>query len=149
MKIEFTDYSEIFLKLSWKWLNDPEIKKLTNTADFTKDEQINWYNDLKYKTDYLIWGLKVDNIPVGACGLKNITKESCEYWGYIGEKSYWGQGIGKQMIKMIEVFAIAKGLKSIWLNVLDNNERAKKLYLAQGYLPLSKNENLVVMKKSL
>jgi len=106
VNIILVNYSKLFLDLSWKWLNDAEIKKLTDTPDFTKSEQENWYNSLQYKNDYLIFGILYDNEPIGVCGLKNVSKDDCEYWGYIGEKKHWGKGLGKQILSQMEKKAI-------------------------------------------
>ena len=50
--------------------------------------------------DYLIWGYMYNNIPIGVCGLKNINDSSGEYFGYIGNKTMWGQGLGKLMMEV-------------------------------------------------
>jgi RimJ/RimL family protein N-acetyltransferase len=143
MKIEFVKYNKLFLSLSWEWLNDPEVKKLTNTPDFSKEDQLNWFNSLNEKKDYKIWGIMVDDIPIGVCGLKNIENIDCEYWGYIGEKKYWGRGIGKELIKFSINEAKKMGLSSIWLNVRDDNIRAIKLYTKYGFIKEKKLDEMV------
>lgn len=149
MRIVFCDFDLDFLDYSWMWLNDLEIKRLTNTPDFTKESQLNWFNSLQHKSDYLILGVKIDEVPVGVCGLKNINNDDGEYWGYIGEKTYWGKGIGFQMMKKIEEIAMSKGLNSIWLQVLEKNERAIRLYKSLSYKIVSSNNNLIIMRKLL
>ena len=149
MKIELVPYDKKFLKLSWTWLNEAEVKALSNTPDFTQDDQIKWFSNLKFKSDYLIWGILADNIKIGACGLKNITKEDCEYWGYIGEKSYWGKGIGKKIIELIVIEAKALHLNSMKLAVLENNSRALSLYSNCNFLIENKIEQLIYMCKTL
>ena len=42
-KIKFVEYNEIFLEKSWEWLNNKEIKYLTCTPDFTKEQQKNGF----------------------------------------------------------------------------------------------------------
>lgn len=149
MKIVFCDFDLDFLDYSWVWLNDLEIKILTNTPDFTKESQRNWFNRLQHKSDYLILGVKIDEVPVGVCGLKNISNYDGEYWGYIGERTYWGKGIGSQMMKKIEEIAMSKGLKSVWLQVLEENDRAIRLYKSFSYKVVSSNNNLIIMRKLL
>ena len=39
MEVTLEKFSEIFLKLSWDWLNDPEIRFLINGPDITKNGQ--------------------------------------------------------------------------------------------------------------
>jgi len=146
---ELVEFTKIFLDLSWQWLNDAEIKQTTNTPDFTKESQQIWYNNLKNKTDYKIWGIEQNGLPIGACGLKNITDVDCEYWGYLGKRTYWGKGIGTEILKMMEGKARSLKLESIWLQVLRINERAIRLYNKNGYLIETSGSNLLIMRKSL
>lgn len=71
--------------------------------------------------------------PAGAMGLKHITSHDAEYWGYIGEKKYWGKGIGAFMIDEAIKKAIVIGLQQLYLHVDRNNERAKQLYIKKGF----------------
>lgn len=149
MEIQVVDYDEVFLNHSWVWLNDREIKTLTNTPDFTIEDQLRWYEGLIKKNDYLLWGIVADSKPIGVCGLKNITQDDCEYWGYIGEKGYWGLGIGKVMMSVVEEKATSLDLKSIWLKVLEDNKRAITLYEKTGYRVDKKEDSLIYMRKEL
>jgi len=149
MKVELKKYNEEFLKLSWLWLNDPEIRNLTNTTALTKESQLKWFEGLKEKKDYKIWGISVNNIPIGACGLKKITALDTEYWGYIGEKEFWGKGIGKVIMLLMEEEALKLNIKSIWLQVTKENIRALKLYIKQGYLIEKEDHEIILMRKKL
>jgi RimJ/RimL family protein N-acetyltransferase len=149
MEIDFVEYTDIFLNLSWSWLNNPEIKELTNTPTFTKEDQKRWFDDLKNKNDYLIFGITYNDIPIGVCGLKNINKNDCEYWGYIGEKMYWGKGIGKIILKQMEKMARELGIKTIYLNVIKTNDRAIFLYTRSGYSITSESDKTLTMNKKL
>jgi RimJ/RimL family protein N-acetyltransferase len=135
MKImpSLADYNLVFLDKSWEWLNDPEIKALTLTPDFTKEQQKAFYDGLPDRKDYWIKGIMEDGIPVGAMGLKHINNEEAEYWGYIGEKAYWGKGIGPYMLR--EAIAKAKELElhQLYLHVDEKNLRAKQLYINMGF----------------
>ena len=127
-------YTEKYLDYSWMWLNDEEIKRLTNTPDFTRNDQKIWFEMIKIRTDYKIWAIDFENIHIGACGLKNITDKDCEYWGYIGEKDYWGRGIGTCILHGLISYAKKLKLTSIWLVVLKENQRAIKLYSKFGFV---------------
>ncbi len=127
------EYDLIFLKKSWEWLKNPELKALTLTPDFTQQDQEIFYNSLPERMDYWIQGIKEDAQPIGAMGLKNITKLEAEYWGYIGEKDYWARGIGSYMLEEALKKAKELGLQKIYLNVSAENERAKKLYEKMGF----------------
>jgi RimJ/RimL family protein N-acetyltransferase len=148
-KVKIVPFSRDFLVLSFNWLNDIEIKCLTNTPSFTIEDQLRWYNGLVDKNNYHIWGIEIEHKKIGACGLKNITETDCEYWGYIGEKELWGNGIGTQMLHEMENRAKGLGLKSIWLKVIQNNQRAINLYKSMGYKQTDLKDKLILMQKVL
>jgi RimJ/RimL family protein N-acetyltransferase len=148
-EIEFTYYSYIFMEKSWEWLNDKEIKLLTLTPDFTKIQQIEFFNSLPNRKDYYIRGIIRNNKPIGACGLKKISEKDAEYWGYIGEKEYWGQGIGKEIMKYIINIAKEKQLNSIYLQVSKTNIRAIRLYTKSGFNIENANETIITMQLTL
>jgi RimJ/RimL family protein N-acetyltransferase len=127
------NYNIVFLNKSWEWLNEPEIKALTMTPDFTKEEQLKFYKQLANKQDYWIKGIIEEDIPIGAMGLKHINTHNAEYWGYIGEKKYWGKMIGVYMLQQAILKAKELGLNQIYLIVHSNNTRAKKLYIKMGF----------------
>jgi RimJ/RimL family protein N-acetyltransferase len=149
MEIKLVDYTADYLELSWKWLNDPEIKALTNTPDFSPDQQVEWFNSLASKQDYFIKGIEFSNSKIGVCGLKNITQSDAEYWGYIGDKQYWRKGIGTLILLEMEKKAKELGVKTVWLNVLINNANAIQLYSKNGYLVESVNERTQKMRKTI
>jgi RimJ/RimL family protein N-acetyltransferase len=149
LKIEIVPFDVSFLELSWEWLNDKEIKILTNTPDFDRKQQRQWFETLKYKRDYLIWGIQFMDIKIGVCGLKNITNKECEYWGYIGNKDYWAIGLGRQMLQSMELKASELGTSRIWLKVIDSNIRAKSLYLNYGFSIESVHGNMIIMGKPI
>lgn len=149
MEIKLVDYTVDYLELSWKWLNDPEIKALTNTPDFSPQQQLKWFNSLASKHDYFIRGIEFSNIKIGVCGLKNITQSDAEYWGYIGDKQYWRKGIGTLILLEMEKQAKDFDVKSVWLNVLINNANAIQLYTKSGYFVESINERIQKMRKTI
>lgn len=148
MNIQLVNFDFSFLELSWEWLNDTEIKKLTNTSSFSKESQIQWYKNINENTNYKIWGIDYNDKHVGVCGLKNITEIDCEFWGYIGEKAYWGLGIGSYFLKYLIEYSKTEKFKSIWLTVRHDNIRAIKLYLKFGFI-IEADDNINLLKMRL
>lgn len=144
MKIELVEMDKSFLELTWNWLNDIEIKRLTNAPSFSKIQQENWFNSLKERHDYKIWGIDADQVHIGVCGLKNITDIDCEYWGYIGEKEFWGRGIGSIILSKLISYSKNQNLFSMWLNVNSFNQRAINLYTKFGFIHESRDESNVI-----
>lgn len=134
--VEFVRYDERFLRASWTWLRDKEIKNMTMSPDLDKDSQRSWYEKLNQRLDYFIWGITVDGFPIGAVGIKkiNLERSEGEYFGYIGEKSYWGQGIGTLMLQYIIRIAAEKQLDTLILYVTSSNKRAIRLYEKNGFI---------------
>nr|WP_269457175.1 GNAT family N-acetyltransferase [Pseudomonas pohangensis] len=142
-------YDERFLKLSWEWLNDPEIKALTMTPDFTRLQQLEFYKSLDGRSNYKIFGVMFGAELVGACGLKNIEAEVAELWLYIGVKKYWGIGIGREVVNFLEGEAASIGLKGLYLKVAVSNISAQTLYKKNGFKEvITEAESYLVMEKS-
>lgn len=149
-KTKLVKYDKEFLNLSWEWLNDPEIKELTMTPKITREMQKEWFDKLNDLDDYEIFGVQYDEKKIGAVGLKNIKyNNSAEYWGYIGNKEYWGHGIGSILIQEMEKRAREIGIKQIYLKVINFNLRAIKLYRSHGFVVNQNNNGVLIMIKDV
>ncbi len=147
-----TDYNEEVLEKSWKWLNDPEIKKLTNSPDFTREDQKKWFKSLRDNSNYCIKGISYNNKTIGVAGLKKINKDNndAEYFGYIGEKQFWGKGLSRHILS--EIVSVAKKefkLNSLYLNVIPKNTRAIRAYENFGFRIDRIEENNIRMTLTL
>lgn len=148
-RLSFSCFDERFLERSWHWLQDGEIKRLTMTPEFTREQQRQWFERLPEMKDYLIWGLLCDSAPIGAVGLKHITGNEAEYWGYIGERDYWGTGLGAEMMKFIFGKAKALALQQLYLNVHKDNARAVGLYTKAGFRTVGESAGVLKMRTSV
>lgn len=150
-KLNLVNYDSVFLDKSWQWLTDPEIKHLTNTSDFSREDQQNWFEKLPHLKNYKIWGVSFDTQPIGVFGIKNIKNGQGEYWGYIGEKQYWGLGLGKEIMNLIINKAISQDLNGLYLKVIPENLRAVKLYEKMGFTLDEQNAEteILLMRKKL
>ena len=145
-RLTFCRFDERFLERSWQWLQDAEIKRLTMTPEFTRDQQRRWFERLPEMKDYMIWGLLCDGAPIGAVGLKHITGGDAEYWGYIGERDYWGAGLGGEMMRFIFDKARALGLRELYLTVHSDNGRAVGLYTKAGFQTVGESAGVLKMR---
>lgn len=139
-------FDQSYLEKSFLWLSDPEVKRLTDTPNFSKKSQKEWFDNIPNNKDYLIWGVKYTTKQIGACGLKKIKEGTAEYWGYIGEKEMWGKGIGEVMLQKCLKKAHNIQLKVIWLKVLEDNERAVRLYRKIGFIEYNRVNRYIYMK---
>ncbi len=151
MKIEFVEFDENILSLSWEWLNDEETKYLTNASTITKEEQLEWFKNLKQRNEYIIWGITADNIPIGAAGFKRIINDTAHVFWYIGEKIYWGKGIGELIAKMISQKGKELGFKILFGEPIIENYRSINLLFKEGYkiIDLNKEKGFYILKKNI
>jgi len=118
------------------------------TPDFTREQQAEWFMNLP-KSGYLIWGVECDGIPVGAVGLKNFRKFSAEYFGYIGEREYWGRGLGREIIAFGVAAARKCRLSEIEIRVRSDNLRAVHLYYRTGFVSYDEQDGVLRMRKQI
>ena len=147
--LRFDTFDKRFCEKSWEWLNDPEIKKLTMTPDFTLEDQSRWFSQLPQMKDYKIWGVSLEDLPIGAVGLKRLALKDGEYWGYIGERRYWGLGLGRQMVRFVLDQARTLNLNEVFLRVHSDNRRALALYTACGFKTDREDKGILDMYISL
>ncbi|QWT84464.1 MULTISPECIES: GNAT family N-acetyltransferase [Chryseobacterium] len=151
-KLQLVDYTKNILEKSWNWLNDPEIKYLTNTPDFSKEDQQKWFAGLENNKTYWVKGIQHNHKIIGVVGLKKIdlTNKTAEYFVYIGEKEYWGKGLSADLFKLI--FKVAKdqlNLESLYLNVIPGNTRAVKAYEKAGFSISDNSDSYITMSLRL
>lgn len=147
-KLNLIEYDKLFLEKSWYWLNDKEIKYLTMTPDFTREKQLEFFDNLINRIDYKIWGIAFDNEAIGACGFKNIENNYAELWLYIGEKKYWHKGLGKIAMEKLENLAKKMNISKIYLKVLCCNYPAINLYKHMNYSISETNDKYYIMEKN-
>ena len=127
-------YDRTYLDLSWNWLRDPEIKALTLTPDFTREQQQAFFASLAGRADYRIWGVASDaGEKIGAAGIKHIDGPNGEFWCYIGERDYWGRGVGGQILTLCEDQARALGIERLIMIAATDNMRSVKAFEKMGF----------------
>ncbi|MVN78984.1 GNAT family N-acetyltransferase [Hymenobacter sp. HMF4947] len=137
------------LDLSFTWLNDPELQSLIASSSVNREAQNKWFEKLSTRTDLLIFSIIYNQTPIGVMGLKNIAYNEGEYWGYIGDKAYWGKGIGSWMMEEIAQSAKHIGITKIYLKVLHDNIRAINLYKKSGFSVSDKDSTFTFMEKKI
>lgn len=103
----------------YSWLNDEEVVKFSLTLFqhiSTKEEVFQWYSKLLDDTKNYTIGIFLEKTDVligysGICNISNSNK-SGEFFIFIGDKTYWGKGIGTQVTKDI----LAQGFHKLNLN---------------------------------
>jgi diamine N-acetyltransferase len=126
-----------------KWLNDPEVRKgllLYKPISLVGEEK--WFEEMvKRPPDEQVMVIEVprdgDWIAVGNCGIHRIDWRSrvCELGIFIGEKSYWNQGIGTRVMSLLLKHGFETlNLNRIFLEVFEDNPRAIRAYEKAGFV---------------
>ncbi|BEP29551.1 GNAT family N-acetyltransferase [Helicovermis profundi] len=136
------------------WDNDPNIKEFifprTTTEEIMDVSPFELkFNILSNKTKevYIVYD---DSSAIGYYSIDSefeylYTNNPRTAWIsiIIGEKSYWGRGIGKLIMKDIEKKCKESGLKYIELGVFEFNTKAQKLYKSLNYEVVGVVKNFV------
>ncbi|MFD1019130.1 UDP-4-amino-4,6-dideoxy-N-acetyl-beta-L-altrosamine N-acetyltransferase [Thalassobacillus hwangdonensis] len=123
-----------------RWRNDPEVMQSTSpTLDtYTLEDTkafIEMISTSAQSKSYLIEA-KEGGQPIGVVSLINIDykNRNAECIIDIGEKEWWGKGIGKEAMNLLLHYAFAElNLHKVHLKVFSFNYRAIKLYEKLGF----------------
>ena len=120
--------------------NDPEVAAQLGgfTKGYSRADIVRWIETHAAAKDE---ALHVIVDPEGRClghvGLYNIDHRvgSAEFAIMVGDKTAWGKGIGRLCTKWAVSYAFSElALRRVYLNVLETNVRARKLYEALGFV---------------
>ena len=123
------------------WHNEPIIKEMYSSHPFPVNREMEerWYDTILYSnfpTTVLGIEHQIDNILIGIVLLRNIHQlhRHCEFAIYLGDKNYKGQGLSKEATCAALAFAFDQlGLQRVYLQVLEHNQIAIKLYQKLGF----------------
>ncbi len=139
MKVRLRDLKIEDAEISWKWRNDPDVWRQTgrNWNNYvSKETEENWIKEIRKEKNSKRFAICVgeEETYVGNVQLKDITREDAVFHIFIGEKSYWGKGVGTAATELILDYAEHKlKLKSIKLKVQKSNTAAVKIYENAGF----------------
>lgn len=124
------------------WLNDPDVRQflLMNLPLSMADEE-RWFEQMQAQPaseHVLVIEAKMgqDWLPIGNTSLMNIdwVNRSAEVGIFIGEKSFWNQGYGRETMRLMLKHGFETlNLNRIWLRVFENNPRGIRAYERAGF----------------
>lgn len=125
------------------WLNDPEVRQgISIYLPFSLAEEEGWFEDVLKNPPVerpLVIELRVGEVwePIGSCGFLNLDwkNRSSELGISIGEKRYWNQGYGTEVMKLLLKHGFQTlNLNRIYLRVFADNPRAIRAYEKAGFV---------------
>jgi RimJ/RimL family protein N-acetyltransferase len=121
-----------------KWFNDPDVNEtLFLDAELNLAKTLDWFDKAvrdETRQDFVIETLAGKSI--GFMGLVNINHRhgTAECYGIIGQKQYWGKGIGTESHSLLIQYAFeALGLNKIWASVNMENTAILKVTRKLGF----------------
>ena len=113
----------------WGWFNDPEVTLYMNKGvkNNTIEDQLAFYNKVVSSDNNLVLAIcdHKTNKHIGTTGLHNISwlRGNAQFGIIIGEKDYWGVGVGSKAWRMI----INYGFENLKLKLIDTKIFSKNL----------------------
>jgi RimJ/RimL family protein N-acetyltransferase len=125
----------------YNWMLDREVTKYLNVPSkyppFTIEETRTWVKScIDGSNGYIQKAIIVSNRHIGWIDLKNFDRanRNAELGIAIGNKDYWGKGVGAEAIKcMIQLGFDEYELHKIWLRVDSDNTSAINCYRKVGF----------------
>ena len=139
-KVILREIEEENLDLIVKWRNDPEILRwLFSYLPLSKVKERKWYETYLDDETQQIFIIEVneEKTPIGTIGLTDIDykNQRAELTIIIGEKEYWGKGLGEEALNLLVKFAFNEmNLRKIKALVFSDNDKAIKLYEKCGFV---------------
>ncbi|TCL62097.1 RimJ/RimL family protein N-acetyltransferase [Hydrogenispora ethanolica] len=121
-----------------QWNCDPELQSFVD-CDLPSDPQQleRWYHANVPDRNYQIFAMEtLAGELIGDMELDHIcwNKREAELRIRIGDRRYWGQGLGSQAIQLMLNYTMGeRGFNRIYLRVYEFNERAIHCYLKNGF----------------
>lgn len=123
-----------------QWFNDDEVTRYLSRGAIPMTEAFEReYFEKQYKSDTdLFLGIwhKNDAKLIGVVGLHGISQlnQTATYGVCIGERAYWSNGIGTEILSTILQYAFERrNLRSVKLSVLSSNFRGLACYEKCGF----------------
>lgn len=126
-----------------EWWRDPEIMQYqtANSIRLMQDETLEnrfrgWFGDDDSAVGFVMV-LKDTAEPIGFINLWGIKpkNQNAELGILIGKKDLWGQGLGKEALRLMLAYAFTElNLHRVTLRVFSTNERAIRAYRSVGFV---------------
>ncbi|MDB5029397.1 GNAT family N-acetyltransferase [Mucilaginibacter sp.] len=141
-------------EVSYLWRNDPSVWTYTGFKPnrvITKEMELDWLRNNLNKPDQSRFAICVKELDtyVGNVQLLDFQGKSAELHLFIGNKLYWGKGIGFQAtVLMLRYGFFERKLEVIYLKVHPANIAAISIYERAGFEITGKDDGNITMSIS-
>ncbi len=130
--LELRDATPNDYELIMAWRSDPEIYRgfYTQEKPLTWEEHITWLGSRRNWWELIIW---YNHRRIGVVSAGQLDHWNPEIGYFIGEKSLWGKGLGKEAVSLILGRLRGIGKEYCHTTVLKDNERSIRLLKSLGF----------------
>lgn len=129
-----------------QWRNDPKISKfMTNDAFITYEQQIEWFETIKNKTDAFYFIVYLNKKPIGYSAIKNIDWKTKQ--GETGDFMYIPKYIKNPILPCLKAYLTYDfyfehiGLNGTYSYVKKDNLKSQQYCNGIGYKYIEEKEN--------
>ena len=134
--IEINDASERYLE----WLNDEEVTRglASGVYPSTIEDLRKYIQQITSSKNAVMFAVcdKANDIHIGNIKLDNFdwVNRTCDLGLLLGDRSYWGKGIGTEVMRLTLSYAFGQlNIRKVLLAVYANNPGAINLYEKVGF----------------
>lgn len=155
MKVQIRKITIQDASISYIWRNDQEIWKTTGrnwNKKVTQNDELEWIKKVINDKSRLTFAICIGENQeyVGNVQLTDIDEIKGVFHIFIGNKNFWGKGIGKEATKLLLEYAEQNlSIKYIFLKVLKTNKKAYNIYKNAGFIFIKEVNQYIHMKYEL
>jgi RimJ/RimL family protein N-acetyltransferase len=130
--------TESDLQMKVDWINDPDVHKyLHYDIPLRLDKTVEWFQRVSKDSSRCDLIIETNNAdPIGLIGFTSINKkyQTAEFYIAIGNKAYWGKGVGTEAASLIAKWAFdSLGLYKLWATIRAENKAMIAMMKKVGY----------------
>ncbi|MDQ3751935.1 MAG: GNAT family N-acetyltransferase [Actinomycetota bacterium] len=140
-KVLLRPVTEDDLETIWPWDSDIDLVALADDEPPLPRSFESFREQLKKimakPEEVALFAIEADGSLIGTCSLFHfdVTAHNVELGIFIGDRSYWGRGYGREAIGLLLEYAFRfRNQRKVYLGTFDDNERAIRSYRACGFV---------------
>jgi UDP-4-amino-4,6-dideoxy-N-acetyl-beta-L-altrosamine N-acetyltransferase len=135
--IPFIDMNDTEKEMILSWRNHPNVRVwMLHPDEISMNEHLHFIQSLENRPDKRYFLVREANDYLGVIDLTDITATSAELGIYANPERH---GVGKILMSALIDYAFQTlGLTKLIANVFSDNEKAKQLYSAFDFTPISR-----------
>ena len=131
-----------------RWRNDSRVNRYLADRLKTKIEAEAWFDRLRSNSKTWLKAITVRGKTIGYATIEAIDEKNrrCEMAMAIGEPDYWGQGIGRAVLKEMMRYAFDDlHMHRVWAVVAKGNDRSDRLVKGAGFVREGRMREAIIM----